>query len=133
MPQACIKPVQKAEARDETAGGLHEGGVFGSLTTDPNSVGPAVAPSVEWFLTCAGPSSPWKTILGLLRRGRDPQSLIKNFAGVMPFYPALSKNWFEPQVFGEPDSRICRQRGIGPLVPWALISLPLWDQEENGA
>lgn len=90
-------------------------------------MGPAVAPSVQWFLTCAGPSLSWKAVLGLLQRGKDPQSLIENFAEMMLFYPALLKNWFEPQISGEPDSGICRQRGIGLLVLWVLISLPLWD------
>lgn len=58
----------------------------------------------EWFLTCAGPSSPGKAILGLIWGGADQQRLIKNFfEEVMLLASPLSKNWFKPQISGEKD------------------------------
>lgn len=95
---------QKAEARDETAGRLHGGGA--------RAHSPQIR--VAWARPWPRPFFALENCAwGLLRGGRGPQGTSKNFAGVMLICPALVKNWFEPQVSGDPDSGVCRQRGRG--------------------
>lgn len=107
MPELVLSSVQKAVLRNDTAE-HHEGGIS-CLLRIGNDLAQPVGACMEWFLTCTGPSSPWKTILGLIGEEKDQRSLILNvFAEVMLFTPPLSKNWFEPQISGEQDGRICR-------------------------
>lgn len=69
----------------------HEGGIS-CLPWIGNDLAQPVDACVEWFLTCTGTFSPWKTILGLIWGGKNQRSLIMNiFAEVMLFTPSLKR------------------------------------------
>lgn len=71
MPQMFIKLCVKGRAEEQSSRtSWGPSGVYHGLECHwPGGMDPWA----EWFPTCVGPSSPWKTILGLIRRGKDQQ------------------------------------------------------------
>lgn len=129
--------MQKAGLKNYTAGERYGGQGVGVVSRLPWVGMAALAQPVdlcmEWFLTCAGPSSPGKALLGLIWGGTGQQRLIKNFfAEVMlltsPLYQriGLSLRFLENKMR---NLQVKRLRAA--CSPRPLISLPLWGPERK--
>lgn len=81
---------------------------------------------VEWFLTCAGPSSPWKTIMVWFREERISRAWARTSLGKWCFLPQLFQRIGLSLRFLE-NLQVKRPKAVYPSLSNPLLQIrPLW-------